>query len=129
MLCACIDIGSNTTRVLVADVKDGLLREVLQQRAFTRIGKGLKGGEIPRDKIAEVACVVAAQRAIVEQLGCVKLRVVATAAIDRISGTAAVAAATFVTLRPKSRRDMPFFFGFMLSKSSQRSSSSIAWVT
>jgi exopolyphosphatase/guanosine-5'-triphosphate,3'-diphosphate pyrophosphatase len=81
MLCACIDIGSNTTRVLVADVVDGRLREVLQQRAFTRIGKGLKGGEIPREKIAEVARVVAGQRALVEQLGCATLRVVATAAI------------------------------------------------
>ena len=62
MLCACIDIGSNTTRVLVADVEDGGLREVLQRRAFTRLGKGLKGGEIPREKIEEVARVVAEQR-------------------------------------------------------------------
>ena len=88
MLCACIDIGSNTTRVLVADVVDGRLREVLQQRAFTRIGKGLKGGEIPREKIAEVARVVAEQRAIVEQLGCVALRVVATAAIRNADNAA-----------------------------------------
>jgi exopolyphosphatase/guanosine-5'-triphosphate,3'-diphosphate pyrophosphatase len=88
MLCACIDIGSNTTRVLVAGVEDGQLREVLQQRAFTRIGKGLKGGEIPREKIAEVARVVAEQRAIVEQLGCVALRVVATAAIRNADNAA-----------------------------------------
>ncbi len=81
MLCACIDIGSNTTRVLVAGVEDGQLREVVQVREFTRIGKGLKGGEIPREKIAEVARVVAQQRALVEELGCVALRVVATAAI------------------------------------------------
>ena len=88
MLCACIDIGSNTTRVLVADVVDGRLREVLQQRAFTRIGKGLKGGEIPSEKIAEVARVVAEQRAIVEQLGCVAPRVVATAAIRNADNAA-----------------------------------------
>jgi exopolyphosphatase / guanosine-5'-triphosphate,3'-diphosphate pyrophosphatase len=82
MLCACIDIGSNTTRVLVADVEGGRLREVLQRRAFTRIGKGgLKGGEIPRAKIDEVARVVAEQRRLVEQLGAEALRVVATAAI------------------------------------------------
>jgi len=81
MLCACIDIGSNTTRVLVADVEDGALREVLQRRAFTRIGKGLKDGEIPREKIGEVARVVAEQRHLVEQLGIDALRVVATAAI------------------------------------------------
>jgi len=81
MLCACIDIGSNTTRVLVADVEEGRLREVVQRRAFTSIGKGLKGGEIPAEKIAEVAAVVAEQRALVEELGCGALRVVATAAI------------------------------------------------
>src|SRR3954452_19476846 len=81
MLCACIDIGSNTTRVLVGDVEAGQIREVLQRREFTRIGKELKGGEIPRAKIAEVAGVVGQQRALVEQLGCVALRVVATAAI------------------------------------------------
>jgi exopolyphosphatase/guanosine-5'-triphosphate,3'-diphosphate pyrophosphatase len=81
MLCACIDIGSNTTRVLVADVEDGTLREVLQRRAFTRLGKGLKGGEIPREKIDEVARVVAEQRDLIEQLGADAMRVVATAAI------------------------------------------------
>jgi exopolyphosphatase/guanosine-5'-triphosphate,3'-diphosphate pyrophosphatase len=93
MLCACIDIGSNTTRVLVADVVDGHLREVLQQRAFTRIGKGLKGGEIPRAKIAEVAAVVAAQRALAEQAGCGALRVVATAAIRGAANAAEFTAA------------------------------------
>jgi exopolyphosphatase/guanosine-5'-triphosphate,3'-diphosphate pyrophosphatase len=81
MLCACIDIGSNTTRVLVADVEDGRLREVLQRRAFTRLGQGLKGGEIPREKIDEVARVVAEQRTLIEQLGADAMRVVATAAI------------------------------------------------
>jgi len=81
MLCACIDIGSNTTRVLIADAEDGRLREVLQRRAFTRIGKGLKGGEIPRAKIDEVAGVVAGQCALVGQVGAEALRVVATAAI------------------------------------------------
>jgi exopolyphosphatase/guanosine-5'-triphosphate,3'-diphosphate pyrophosphatase len=93
MLCACIDIGSNTTRVLVADVEAGHLREVLQRREFTRIGKGLKGGEIPREKIAEVAAVVAAQHALVEQLGCGAVRVVATAAIRAAANAAEFTAA------------------------------------
>ena len=38
MLCAAIDIGSNTTRVLVAEPVDGQLRKVMEQRAYTRIG-------------------------------------------------------------------------------------------
>ena len=81
MLCACIDIGSNTTRVLVADVEGGRLREVLQQRAFTRIGGSLRAGVLAPEKIAEVAAVVAGQRQLVEELGVASLRVVATAAI------------------------------------------------
>ena len=82
MLCGCIDIGSNTTRVLVADAQDGHLRELLQRRAFTRIGKGLKpGAEIPRAKIEEVGDVVASHRELAEQVGAHPLRTVATAAI------------------------------------------------
>jgi exopolyphosphatase/guanosine-5'-triphosphate,3'-diphosphate pyrophosphatase len=82
MLCACIDIGTNTTRVLVADTTGGQVTEVLQQRAFTRIGKGLKAGAaIPRAKIEEVAGVVAEQAALAERLGATQVRVVATAAI------------------------------------------------
>ncbi len=82
MVCGCIDIGSNTTRVLVAEARDGRLLEVLQQRAFTRIGKGLKAGaEIPREKIDEVARVVAGHRGLAAEAGAVHVRTVATAAI------------------------------------------------
>jgi exopolyphosphatase/guanosine-5'-triphosphate,3'-diphosphate pyrophosphatase len=86
MLCACIDIGSNTTRVLVAEANGGRLTEVLQRRAFTRIGRGLKAGAaIPREKIEEVARVVAEQRQLAERAGAQALRAVATAAIRSAS--------------------------------------------
>jgi exopolyphosphatase/guanosine-5'-triphosphate,3'-diphosphate pyrophosphatase len=78
MVCACVDIGTNTTRVLVAEVKDGRLTEVLQQRAFTRIGVR---PEIPPAKIREVARVVAHQVELARQAGAQGVRVVATAAI------------------------------------------------
>jgi exopolyphosphatase/guanosine-5'-triphosphate,3'-diphosphate pyrophosphatase len=82
MLCACIDIGSNTTRVLVAEARGGCLTEVLQRRAFTRLGRGLKlGAAIPREKIEEVARVVGEQRTLAERVGARSLRAVATAAI------------------------------------------------
>jgi exopolyphosphatase / guanosine-5'-triphosphate,3'-diphosphate pyrophosphatase len=82
MLCGCIDIGTNTTRVLVAEAEDGRLQEVLQRRVFTRIGRGLKpGSDIPRAKIEEVAEVVASHRRLAEQVGAVPVRTVATAAI------------------------------------------------
>ncbi|MEJ7715651.1 MAG: hypothetical protein WKF40_08115 [Thermoleophilaceae bacterium] len=56
MTFGCIDIGSNTTRLLVAEVDDGRLREVLSRRVFTRIGASVSAsGEIPPEKVAETA--------------------------------------------------------------------------
>jgi exopolyphosphatase/guanosine-5'-triphosphate,3'-diphosphate pyrophosphatase len=80
MVCACIDIGTNTTRVLVADAHAGRLTEVLQRRAFTAIGMGTR---IPEARIAEVARVVAEQREEAERAGARHVRAVATAAMRR----------------------------------------------
>lgn len=82
MLCAAIDIGSNTTRVLVAEPVDGQLKKVMEQRAYTRINKSVcDQGEIPAEKIAEVAEVVATQVRLARELGAETIRAVATAAI------------------------------------------------
>jgi exopolyphosphatase/guanosine-5'-triphosphate,3'-diphosphate pyrophosphatase len=78
--CACIDIGSNTTRLLVAESLEGRLQEVLATRAFTRIGTGKRGG-IPEEKVAEVAELVASQVRMARECGVETIRVVATAAI------------------------------------------------
>jgi exopolyphosphatase/guanosine-5'-triphosphate,3'-diphosphate pyrophosphatase len=99
----CIDIGSNTTRLLVAGAAEGGLRELLSQRSFTRIGKSLvKGGSIPPDKIAETAEVVATQARLAEELGAAQIVAVATAAIrnapNRDELTAAVEEAGGVPL-------------------------------
>jgi exopolyphosphatase / guanosine-5'-triphosphate,3'-diphosphate pyrophosphatase len=84
MRCACIDIGSNTTRLLVADVDGRGLERVLERRVFTHTGRMLDpGGAIMLAAIANVADVVAAQRAEAEAAGAERLRVVATAAIRR----------------------------------------------
>ncbi len=83
MLCAAIDIGSNTTRVLVAEPEEGQLRKVMEQRAYTRIGKsaGKKDGSISKKKVAEVCDVVATQVRLAQELGAEAIRIVATAAI------------------------------------------------
>jgi exopolyphosphatase/guanosine-5'-triphosphate,3'-diphosphate pyrophosphatase len=82
MLCAAIDIGSNTTRVLVAEPQDGQLRKVMEQRAYTRIGKASQhDGAVDREKIDEVADVVATQVRLAEEIGAQAIRTVATAAI------------------------------------------------
>jgi exopolyphosphatase / guanosine-5'-triphosphate,3'-diphosphate pyrophosphatase len=82
VLCAAIDIGSNTTRVLVAEPQEGQLRKVMEQRAYTRIGKASqRDGAIDADKVAEVAEVVATQVRLAEEVGAEAIRTVATAAI------------------------------------------------
>ena len=82
MRCACIDIGSNTTRLLVAEPADGTLREVMTQRAFTRLGSG-RGHDDPisPDKLREVTDVVAAQAEMAKAVEAEAILVVATAAI------------------------------------------------
>ena len=79
MLSACIDIGSNTTRLLVARTEGGQLQEVMQQRAFTKLGSGK--GEVTPKKIAEVADAVATQVRLARECGCGQIRAVGTHAI------------------------------------------------
>lgn len=81
MAYACIDIGSNTTRLLVAEPSHGRLRELMTQRAFTSLGKATSKGRIPDDKIEETAEVVATQARLARELGAQDIAVVATAAV------------------------------------------------
>jgi exopolyphosphatase / guanosine-5'-triphosphate,3'-diphosphate pyrophosphatase len=87
--CACIDIGSNTTRLLVADVvgrpRGGMtLAPVVERRAFTQLGRACHaGGAVPTTALAALAAVVAAQATEARTLGVEALRVVATAALRR----------------------------------------------
>ena len=88
MLCAAIDIGSNTTRVLVAEPVEGQLKKVMEQRAYTRINKALDGdGAIRPEKVEEVAEVVATQVRLAQELGAKTIRAVATAAVREASNS------------------------------------------
>jgi exopolyphosphatase / guanosine-5'-triphosphate,3'-diphosphate pyrophosphatase len=90
---ACIDIGSNTTRLLVADCDGTTLTEVHQERSFTRIGAALRhDGRIGADKIAEVALVVADQLASARRVGATEVRCVATASVRRATNGAELVA-------------------------------------
>jgi exopolyphosphatase / guanosine-5'-triphosphate,3'-diphosphate pyrophosphatase len=94
MLCAAIDIGSNTTRVLVGEPDDGQLRKVMEQRAYTRINKAIDGeGEISAAKIDEVCEVVSTQVRLARELGAVMIRAVATAAVREAENGEEAAAA------------------------------------
>ncbi len=84
MRCACIDIGSNTTRLLVADVDAASLAPVVERRAFTRLGAASgAGGALRAAALDPLAEVVAAQAAEARASGAEALRVVATAAVRR----------------------------------------------
>jgi len=80
--CAAIDIGSNTTRVLVAEPSDGQLQKLMEQRAYTRIREATsKRGKISEKKIEEVCEVVATQVRLARESDAEIIRAVATAAI------------------------------------------------
>ena len=82
MRCAAIDMGSNTTRVLVAEPEDGQLRGVMDQKAFTRLGQASgENGAIGPQKMAEVADAVETQVRLAEELDADAIRIVATAAM------------------------------------------------
>jgi exopolyphosphatase/guanosine-5'-triphosphate,3'-diphosphate pyrophosphatase len=93
MLYAAIDIGSNTTRVLVAGPAEGQLRKVMEQRAYTRISKASQhNGAVDAEKIAEVAEAVATQVRLAEEVGAGRIRTVATAAIREATNRKAIVA-------------------------------------
>ncbi len=81
---ACIDIGTNTTRLLVAECAEPALLEVHQERSFTRIGDALRrDGRLSPQTLEEVAGVIAVQRDTAIELGAREIRCIATASIRR----------------------------------------------
>ena len=77
-----MDIGSNTTRLLVAEVEGGQLRELAAVREFTLLGSELgEDGSIPHLKISETAAAVAAQVDSALRLGARLIEVVGTAVL------------------------------------------------
>src|SRR4051794_23715500 len=78
--CACIDIGANTTRLLVAEPGPDGLRGGVAERAFTRLGTA-RSGPVSDARAQELATVVAHQVGRARELGSERLRVVATSAL------------------------------------------------
>ena len=83
MRLACVDIGSNTTRLLVAEVDEGnVWRELMTQRAYTLIGKQSDSdGRIPDKVVEHVAEVVSTQVRLARAMGADDITIVATAAV------------------------------------------------
>ena len=78
----------------MAEPVDGQLKKVMEQRAYTRIGKAVdKKGAIRAEKVEEVGNVVATQVRLAQELGAEEFRAVATAAIRDASNGDEVAEA------------------------------------
>jgi exopolyphosphatase/guanosine-5'-triphosphate,3'-diphosphate pyrophosphatase len=91
---ACIDIGSNTTRLLVADFDGERLVEIHQERAFTHVRRALTpSDEIEAEKIDEVVAVVAGQLQRARDLGVAEVLGVATAAVRQAANGDALVSA------------------------------------
>jgi exopolyphosphatase / guanosine-5'-triphosphate,3'-diphosphate pyrophosphatase len=79
---AALDLGTNTTRLLVADVEDGLVEELHRETRITRLGEGVDARRrllpVP---IARVRNVLSDYRRTAESLGAERTLVVATSAV------------------------------------------------
>jgi exopolyphosphatase/guanosine-5'-triphosphate,3'-diphosphate pyrophosphatase len=79
---AAVDLGSNTTRLLVADVEDGRLDEVVVRQRITRLGEGVHSrGKLLPLPIARVRNVLTDYRRELESLGAERVLAVATSAV------------------------------------------------
>ena len=82
MRVAAIDQGTNTTRLLVADVVDGKVDEIVRRSVITRLGEGVDGRRrlLPLP-IARVRNVLTEYRREAERLGAERTLLIATSAV------------------------------------------------
>ncbi|WP_220150589.1 Ppx/GppA phosphatase family protein [Gaiella occulta] len=79
---AAIDLGTNSTRLLVADVEDGRVDEVVRLLAITRLGEGVDERRLLRpEPVARVHAVLDAYAREVEERGATRVLAVATSAV------------------------------------------------
>jgi exopolyphosphatase / guanosine-5'-triphosphate,3'-diphosphate pyrophosphatase len=90
---AIVDIGTNSTRLLVADVEDGRVEEVDRRTRVTRLGRGVDlSGNLSSDGIEAVCEVLAEYVAAYRELGAECVDAIATSAVrDAANGEAFIA--------------------------------------
>ncbi len=82
MRVASVDLGTNSTRLLVADVEDGRLHDVVRRLKITRLGEGVdERKRLLPAPIARVRNVLTDFRREAEQLGAERTLAVATSAV------------------------------------------------
>lgn len=79
---AVIDMGSNSTRLLVAEVRDGQVRELARETRITRLAQGVDAsGRLAGDAVDRVLAALADYRAEIDRLGAERISAVATSAV------------------------------------------------
>ena len=88
-----IDIGTNSARLLVADVTDGRVTEVARRSTVTRLGRGVDlSGQLSGEAIEATCEAIAEYVAIYREAGAGAVRAIATSAVrDASNGSAFVA--------------------------------------
>jgi exopolyphosphatase/guanosine-5'-triphosphate,3'-diphosphate pyrophosphatase len=82
VIVAAVDQGTNTTRLLVADVEDGRLEELHRETRITRLGEGVDArGRLLPLPIARVRNALTDYRRTAESLGAERTLLVATSAV------------------------------------------------
>lgn len=90
---AVIDIGTNSTRLLVADVAGGVVSQVERRSTVTRLGRGVDlSGHLSGEAIEDVCSAIGDYVGIIEELGAETVDAIATSAVrDADNGSAFVA--------------------------------------
>jgi exopolyphosphatase / guanosine-5'-triphosphate,3'-diphosphate pyrophosphatase len=91
MRVAVVDIGTNSTRLLLADVEpDGSVSELLRQSRVTRLGAGVdSGGALSPEAVERTCAVLSDYRALIDSHGCdANLAVLTSAVRDASNGAA-----------------------------------------
>lgn len=79
---AAVDLGTNSTRLLVADVEDGRISEIVRRLRITRLGEGVdRGRRLQEAPMARVHAVLGEYRRELEALGATRTLLVATSAV------------------------------------------------
>jgi exopolyphosphatase/guanosine-5'-triphosphate,3'-diphosphate pyrophosphatase len=79
---AVVDLGSNSTRLLVAEVQDGRVVELEKRTLVTRLAAGVEAsGRLSEDAIDRVSEALAVYREVLDRLGAEKVVAVATSAM------------------------------------------------
>jgi exopolyphosphatase / guanosine-5'-triphosphate,3'-diphosphate pyrophosphatase len=79
---AVIDIGTNTTRLLVAEVEDGKVVELERRTTITSLGQGVDAtGRLAQEAMDRVAEAIAVYREVIDRLGADRVVALATSAM------------------------------------------------